>query len=558
MIKNIRYLIILISFAGLASCKKDLLDKLPKDTLSDNVVWTDPNAAEQFINGIYGQIISGFDRPEYEWGAGTYLLDAASDDGDVTFEWSESQALHLGAFNPSNSPLAPQWNTFYAQVRRANLALANLDRVLGNDDKKLRLKGEAYFLRAYTYHDLLRFYGSKQFGNEGGVPLLATPLTPSDNFQIARSSYDESVNFIVKDLDSAAAILPGVGGIEAGRASKGAALALKSRVLLYAERWAEAAAAAKQVMELTPGYTLFPNYENLFLTENNSEIIFAKKFTAPVRVHGMGFSWANAGYTAGNYGFETVNLPAGSFGGWGGTTPTQNLVDAYEMKDGKPINQSPLYNANDPYKDRDPRFYATVLYNGSVFGGKTVETFEGGANSKSVSDDASNTGYYIRKFLDPSEAKMTQLYPNTSEQDWIFIRYAEVLLNYAEAQNEAVGPDATVYDAINQVRSRPSVNQPPLPAGLSQADMRQRIRNERRVELSFEEHRYFDIRRWDIAKEVLNGPVYGMKITKTGANTFNYERIVFENRVFQDKHLVLPIPQAEIDKNPAAKQIAGW
>jgi hypothetical protein len=555
MIKNRRYLILLLSFAGLASCKKDLLDKLPADRLSDNIVWTDPNAAEQFINGIYGQIISGFDRPESEWGSGTYLLDAASDDGDVTFEWSESQALHLGAFNPSNSPLAPQWSNFYAQVRRTNLALANLDRVQGNDDKKLRLKGEAYFLRAYTYHDLLRFYGSKQAGNEGGIPLLATPLTPSDDFQIPRSSYDESVNFIVKDLDSAAAILPGVGSIEAGRASKGAALALKSRVLLYAERWAEAAAAAKQVMELTPGYMLFPDYETLFLTENNSEIIFAKKFTAPVRVHGMGFSWA--GYTAGNFGFETVNLPAGSFGGWGGTTPTQNLVDAYEMKDGKSITQSPLYSDNDPYKDRDPRFYATVLYNGSVFGGKTVETFEGGANSKSVSDDASNTGYYIRKYLNPSMEKMTQLYPNTSDQDWIYIRYAEVLLNYAEAQNEAVGPDATVYDAINQVRSRPSVNQPPLPAGLSQADMRLQIRNERRVELSFEEHRYFDIRRWGIAKDVLNGPMYGMKITQNG-NAFTYERIVFENRVFLDKMVVLPIPQSEIDKNPAAKQIAGW
>jgi hypothetical protein len=555
MIKNRRYLILLLSFAGLASCKKDLLDKLPADRLSDNIVWTDPNAAEQFINGIYGQIISGFDRPESEWGSGTYLLDAASDDGDVTFEWSESQALHLGAFNPSNSPLAPQWSNFYAQVRRTNLALANLDRVQGNDDKKLRLKGEAYFLRAYTYHDLLRFYGSKQAGNEGGIPLLATPLTPSDDFQIPRSSYDESVNFIVKDLDSAAAILPGVGSIEAGRASKGAALALKSRVLLYAERWAEAAAAAKQVMELTPGYMLFPDYETLFLTENNSEIIFAKKFTAPVRVHGMGFSWA--GYTAGNFGFETVNLPAGSFGGWGGTTPTQNLVDAYEMKDGKSITQSPLYSDNDPYKDRDPRFYATVLYNGSVFGGKTVETFEGGANSKSVSDDASNTGYYIRKYLNPSMEKMTQLYPNTSDQDWIYIRYAEVLLNYAEAQNEAVGPDATVYDAINQVRSRPSVNQPPLPAGLSQADMRLQIRNERRVELSFEEHRYFDIRRWGIAKHVLNGPMYGMKITQNG-NAFTYERIVFEERVFLDKMVVLPIPQSEIDKNPAAKQIAGW
>jgi hypothetical protein len=302
-------------------------------------------------------------------------------------------------------------------------------------------------------------------------------------------------------------------------------------------------------MNLTPGYSLFQDYETLFLTKNNSEIIFAKKFNAPVRIHGTGMAY--------NPGFETINLPAGSFGGWGGIAPTQNLVDAYEMKDGKPINQSALYNPNDPYKDRDARFYATVLYNGSEFGGKKVETFEGGANSKSVSDDASNTGYYIRKFLYPSAEKMAQLYPSTSDQDWIFLRYAEVLLNYAEAHNEAVGPDATVYDAINQLRSRPSVNQPPLPAGLSQADMRQRIRNERRVELSFEEHRYFDIRRWGIAKEVLNGPLYGMKITKT-ATGFNYERIIFENRVFQDKMVVLPIPQAEIDKNPAAKQIAGW
>jgi hypothetical protein len=308
-------------------------------------------------------------------------------------------------------------------------------------------------------------------------------------------------------------------------------------------------------MSLTPGYSLFPNYETLFLTKNNPEIIFAKKFNAPVRVHGAGFTWA--GYGLSTPGYETINLPAGSFGGWGGTTPTQNLVDAYEMKDGRPIGQSPLYNPLDPYKDRDPRFYATVLYNGSVFGDKPIETFEGGANSTKVSDDASNTGYYIRKFLDPSPQKMTQLYPSTSDQDWIYIRYAEVLLNYAEAQNEAVGPDATVYSAINGVRARPSVNQPPLPASLSKENMRQLIRNERRVELSFEEHRFFDIRRWGIAKQVLNGPAYGMKITKT-ATGFTYDRIIFENRVFNDKMVVLPIPQAEIDKNPAAKQIAGW
>jgi hypothetical protein len=197
------------------------------------------------------------------------------------------------------------------------------------------------------------------------------------------------------------------------------------------------------------------------------------------------------------------------------------------------------------------------LYNGSTFGGKTVETFEGGANSKSAGGDATSTGYYIRKFLDPSAEKMQNLYPSTSDQDWIFIRYAEVLLNYAEAQNEAAGPDASVYEAINRLRQRPSVNQPPLPNGMSQDEMRQQIRNERRVELSFEEHRFFDIRRWGIAKQVLNGPVYGMKITKTG-NTFTYERVTVETRSFPDKLQVLPIPQAEVDKNPAAKQILGW
>jgi hypothetical protein len=151
-------------------------------------------------------------------------------------------------------------------------------------------------------------------------------------------------------------------------------------------------------MTLSPGYSLFQDYEQLFLTKNNNEIIFAKKYLAPQRVHGAGMP--------GNPGFETVNLPAGSFGGWGGTTPTQNLVDAYEMKDGRPYDQSPLYSMTDPYKDRDQRFYASVLYNGSTFSGKPVETFEGGANSKSVSGDATNTGYYIRKFLDPTPAKM--------------------------------------------------------------------------------------------------------------------------------------------------------
>lgn len=535
---------------GFAACKKDLLETVPRDQLSEVIVWTDANAAEQFVNSIYLRNISGFERPEQEWGAGVYMLDAASDDGDLAFTWSQSQSFNDASFNPANSPLFVQWGRYYGQVRAANLALENLDKVTGNDAKKQRLKGEVYFLRAFVYHDLLRFYGTKTVATEGGVPLLDKTLKPGDNFKIPRAGYSETVDFIIKDIDAAMPLLPNKNETVEGRATKGAAMALKSRVLLYAERWAEAATAARAVMTITPGYSLFPDYENIFLTKNNSEIIFAKKYNAPAVVHGAGGPGAP--------GFNTVNLPAyGTFGGWGGTNPTQNLVDAYEGTDGRPIASSTVYNAADPYKNRDPRFYATVLHNGSVFSGKPVETFDGGANSKAAGPDGTNTGYYLRKFLDPRPEKVANLYPSTSDQDWIFFRYAEVLLNYAEAQNEAAGPDATVYNAINMLRTRPGVNMPALPVGLSKDEMRQRIRNERRVELAFEEHRFFDVRRWGIAKQVLNGPAQGMKITKTG-NTFTYTRFTFENRVFLDKMIVLPIPQAEIDKNPAAKQIAGW
>ncbi|MEO6685150.1 MAG: RagB/SusD family nutrient uptake outer membrane protein [Dyadobacter sp.] len=534
-------IILLSSLYLLNSCNSDILDQLPKDSLSDATVWTDPQAATQFVNGIYGSMPSGFDRNYQGWGKGLYLLDAASDDGDLCFPWTTVEALQSGNFLPSSSPLPEMWTDYYALVRRTNVALANLDK-LSDETIKSRLKGEVYYLRAYIYQELLRLYGMRSTGAEPtGVPLISKALSSNDSLQIPRSTYTQVVSFITEDLDKAATLLPLKGETDAGRATKGAAFALKSRVLLYSERWADAATAAKQVMNT--GYSLFADYRNLFLTKNNDEIIFAKKFQDPDKVH-FGL----------NNGWDVLNSPRSFKGpadaGWGGNVPTQNFVEAYEMKDGKKRTESSLFDAQNPFTNLDPRFYATVVYNGSTFRGHVMEMYDGGADVTHQPEDT-QTGYQTRKFHD----ERYTIYTKSSDQDWIFIRYAEVLLNYAEAQNEATGPDASVYEAINAIRKRAGM--PALDAGLSKSEMRDKIRNERRVELVFEEHRFFDIRRWGIAQSLLEGPVYGLKIAKT-ASGMTYTKYPFETRHFPSKLVVFPIPQSEMDKNPAAKQIAGW
>jgi len=379
------------------------------------------------------------------------------------------------------------------------------------------------------------------------VPIIDKSLTLEDDLQIARSSYDDVVNFIVDDLDTAVSMLPSKGNIEAGRATVGAAYALKSRVLLYAERWADAATAANQV--IGTGYTLYPDYKALFLDKNNDEIIFAKKFQNPDKHH-----QTNAGGTQGA-GWDVYNSPntfkGTSDAGWGGNLVTQNFVDAYDMVDGMPQSESPMYDATKPYDNLDPRFEATVVHNESTFRGRVIEMYEGGREGDPGA--FMTTRYFLRKFHDENLI----LYSHSSDQDWIFIRYAEVLLNYAEAQNEAVGPDASVYDAINQIRQRVGI--PDLDAGLGQSEMRDKIRNERRIELAFEEHRFFDIRRWGIAQNLLDGkPVYGMTITKNPDGSFSYAKMEVETRSFPERLYVLPIPQSEVDKAPTLKQINGW
>ena len=534
---------LLLLLGGLQACNDDLLNQIPKDSLTEELVWTDPQGATQFVNLIYGDMPSGFDRSYEGWAKGLYLLDGVSDDGDVSMQWTHSTPFQNATFQTTNVPWGNQWSILYNLVRKTNVALENLDR-LEDEDLRDRLRGEVHFLRAYSYHELLRLFGTPGTGGTPtGVPLIARSLTLEDDLQVPRSTYEEVVDFILSDLESAAGLLPAKDEIAAGRANQGAVSALKSRVLLYAERYEEAASAANEIMDGT--YSLFPDYGSLFLTKNNEEIIWMKKFAYPDKHH-----QSNAGGTQGA-GWDVYNSPSTyrgpSDGGWGGNLPTQNFVGSYDMIDGLPQEESPLYDDQDPFENLDPRFKATVVYNGAEFRGREVELFEGGSD-----DVFMLTGYFLRKFHDEDLI----LYSQSSDQDWIYFRYAEVLLNYAEARNEATGPDQTVYDAINAIRERAGM--PALAEGLSQDEMRARIRNERRIELAFEEHRYYDIRRYGIAQELLDGPLLGMHMVKNEDGTITYSVEPFEERSFPEKLYVLPIPQDEIDKNPAAGQILGW
>jgi hypothetical protein len=525
--KNIKiYLVALVSIIFFG-CNEDFLDLSPQDKINSAAVWKDPALMELVINEMYQSMPDGYGR-------GWYMLGAGTDDAENSYGWPSGQAFNRGDYGPSNYPMSGTWFNNYAMIRQANLFFENVEENTEIDqDLKDRMLGEVRFLRGFYYFDLMRHYG--------GVVLLDEALTLEDEFDIPRSTRAETIDFIVADLDKAIALLPNIyDGSLLGKATKGAALALKGRTLLYAEKWAESASASKEVID-GGNYSLFPDYHSLFhaANDNNDEVIFDKQFQDP-----------DFGHYA-----HLFNHPIGYTGGWGGTGPTQDLVDAYEMTDGMSITESPLYDANDPYANRDPRLAATVFYDGSEWRGRALETRLGGLDGIEKNGDATKTGYYMKKFLDESFENYGWG-QQTGSNNWIHIRYAEVLLNYAEAQNEAVGPDASVYNAINEVRSRPGIDMPPLAAGLSQDQMRDKIRNERRIELVFEEHRFFDVRRWGIAEEVLNRPIHGIRIGPngelTGADDQGKAYGIFEveNRVFAPKNYLAPIPQSEIDKLP--------
>lgn len=529
----------LLATAG--SCKKDFLDINPTDRLSESALLADSTLFESFVQNRYlgarlqdKEDIPGFGRG-FTWAMWTSLTDEAIYNNDDN-TWS----IVRGLLAPENLGIAGTvWGRSYRSIRECNFGLGNINEVIMSDAQKKRLTAELRFIRAYRYFDLIINYG-------GAVLLGDKVYNLGDNFDDAaiytRSSIQESVSYVLSELTAAANDLPAdnSGTWKLGRATKGAALALKARLALYAASplysagtWADAAAAAKTVMDLGKYSIYNGGYRQLFLTPENNEIIFQRLYTR----------------NAAHFPLEIASAPNG-YGGWGGNTPLQNLVDDYETMDGHKIDDpSSGYDPQNPYANRDKRLSESILYNGADYRGRKVETFiPGGKDSKDGIEDwnTSKTGYLLLKFLN-DEYPINNPWEVAGFQPWIYMRYAEVLLNYAEAQNEAVGPDASVYSAINQIRQRTGINMPALPAGLTQAQMRERIRNERRVELAFEEHRFYDVRRWKIAMETENEPAYGMEVVKQPNGTMVYTpKVALAGRKFEEKHYWLPIPRAEI------------
>ncbi len=534
----------------LFSCKKDFLEIQPTDKIAEPVVLSDSIVFEAYVvNRYIGARLQDKEGDGTDPGFGRgfeYSMWSSVTDESVYNNDDNTWLIQRGLLAPENVGMAGTiWPRSYRSIRECNFALNGLKGLTMSEGHKNRLKGELQFIRAFRYQDLIRNYG--------GVVLMGDKvLNLEDNLQdpalFTRATLKESIDYTVAQLDEAAALLPvnNDGNWLLGRATKGAALALKARLLLYAASplyntgtWVAAATAAQAVISMNK-YSIYQDgYNKLFQTaDGNNEIIFARLYTK------------NANHTH----LEIANGPNG-YGGWGGNLPMQNLVDDYRMMDGTAITDpGTSYNPATPYANRDPRFYATILYNGATYRGATLETFTpGGKDSKDGPENwnTSKTGYYLKKFMNDAYP-LQNPWGNAGFQPWIYFRYAEVLLNYAEAANEAYGPDVvpagstfSARAAVNQVRARAGVNMPAV-AAVSQTQLRDIIRSERRVELAFEEHRFYDVRRWKIAEVTENKPAGGIIINKVGNNFTYTPKVALDGRKFLVQHYWLPIPRAEI------------
>ena len=479
------------------SCEGDFLSTNPSDQYTSQTFWQTEEHLNAGIAGVY-QTLRG--QP-----AAAIRLRSNITPNSLSYHdpggW---RAVARGLAIPTNQLFENTWTSGYQGIGRANTVIENAQKVDADEAYINEVIGEAKFLRAFYYADLANSFG--------GVPLILNSPDANEHSDLPRSPKAAIIDQVLSDLDDAETVLPVSNA--PGKVTKGAALALKARVLLYEERWAEAAAAAKEVMDLGH-YTLFSNYRTMFLldNENNSEIIFDIQFKQPESGHGHD-------QTAG-----ILNDPS----------PTKELVDAYLMNDGEPTSESPLYDPENPYENRDPRLYHTVRLVGYMYNGEIIDD-----------GDVAESGFGTKKFLSYTDStNIRQIPGGQSETNFVEIRYAEVLLTYAEAQNEAVGPDESVYNALNLIRNR--VNMPAVEPNLSQNEMREVIRHERRIELAMEGKYYFDILRWGIAEEVLNQPV------RQSDGNIRQDRAFDPNRDY-----LFAIPSREIDLNPNLEQNPGW
>ena len=495
------------------------------------------------------------DFSTYAEGTERYWIYTREDHMNLTeSDLKQMNGCRIGVADGSNQKeLLEKWldsNQIQAEV----VACKDYDEMI---EKASKFSLEVRFLRAFYLFELAKRYGD--------IPLITRTYTQEDINSVRKTSFAEVVDFIAKECTE----ITREGGLpedavrgETGRVTKGAALALKSRALLYAaselhnpghelKKWEAAAKAAYEVINMNkyqlPKIAADPLYSDLGGNEilKSKQLIFERRATATTSD------------------FESRNEPMGYEGAEGGNTPTQNLVDAYEMKDGTPFDWNNSTHVASMYYDaankqtRDPRLYLNVLTNGSMWQKQKVETFEGGKNK--VLDGSTKTGYYLRKYMNPS-VSLDPDKPNKLHHHYVLFRYAEILLNYAEAMNEWKGPDETAEgcpltarQVLNMIRDCADMKH----IDANGTDFTAKVRNERRIELAFEGHRFYDIRRWKIAglDEVRN--IYGVKITKN-STSLSYQKVLLQQMYWDDKMYLFPYPQNEIYMNPDLGQNPGW
>ena len=573
---NKAYILIAVISAVLsAGCNKNYLDRFPEDQPSSETYYTTADQLTLAVNSAYNNLSYAQDGYPYQM-----QLECTS---DVLWQRpnTDAQAIGLGQHTPGTNMIRTIWTQQYTGIGKCNMLLENMSKAKAVTPaaQYRRIEGEARFLRAYFYGTLISLYGD--------VPLVDKPVNAEQAF-LPRTPKAEILNFIFRDLDSAAVMLPvSYTGIDIGRATNTAAMAFKARMALYNEKWDVAAASAKQVMDLNY-HSLYANYRNLFTYagENSRETIFAFDYKQTVRVSAT-----------------PQNMQARNSSGFSGQVPTRAMGDSYECTDGQTIDKSPLYSTAEPFKNRDPRMRQTLLGDGDTWfgtGGITFNmTFHPDSTtctrytptvSKMTNLEVTNafsaySGYLLKKYLDPADLVLN----TQSELAFMLIRYAEVLLSYAEAKIEANQIDATVLNAINMVRARgygvgiAQTTLYPVVTTTNQTALRAIVRRERKVELVGEGLRLFDMFRWKIAEKAMNGILFGKAMNRTiyytlpkptldenstpDYTSFNSLVAVVGNfkimdnpRVFKPHNYLWPIPQVEIDvnKDSGFKQNPGY
>ncbi|SDD64778.1 RagB/SusD family nutrient uptake outer membrane protein [Pedobacter soli] len=518
------------------SCKK-ITEKNDINNIQDALVWQDTVLITAFANNLY------LDVPSWDLSLTGY-----------TDESRNGSPVINGTVTPDAS--ISYWP--YTAIRKINLMIRQLPTAAGSAGLKNRFTGEAKFLRAYQYFQMVR--------RHGGVPIITVPQELTDDIFVSRNKTSECISFMVKDLDEAIALLPSVTpGSNVGRASKEAALALKARILVDwasprynpnndAARWQAAYTACNEALTKlnASGYGLFDSYGGLFLSEMNKEVIFAIRFANPGRTQGRD---------------ATVRPISVSVNSTGGNQPSQEMADAYPMKDGSDVNPALSYQQR--FSNRDDRFYATIVYNGATYFGRKQWTYVNSGIDGYRDVNGTYTGYYCKKAVDTT---LTAAQAGTSGTDFIAIRYADILLLTAEAANET-GNAAVAYDALTKIRARAKIlpginNLYGLAPAMSQGDLRSRIQKERQVELAFEQIRFFDLLRWNTLSSTLNGktrkalklinPTPAVPPTSATLFTESLDPIDLQPIVIQSNSLFYPIPRSIIQNNPKILQNAGW